>query len=71
MIPHSDVPVYASPGVRFEADTVAPRHALAIPRSSKCEILAAFRNAENSSGGKGVFIDPMLRKSYKELPPLP
>ena len=68
---HSDVPVYASPGICFLSDTVAPRHQLALAHGQPCEILMIFKAAERDSGGNGAYMDPMLRKSYKELPPLP
>lgn len=65
------MPVYASPGVKLESDMVAPRHVLALAKSSTCQILNGFKDAERQSNSRTVYIDPLLRKSYKTLAPLP
>lgn len=70
---NSDVPVYASPGLQMThlSDLEGPKHKLALASTDNCDIIAAFRNAERQAGQSGVYIDPMLRKSYKGLAPLP
>ena len=71
MIYCRDTPSYIPSNCKTVYDLEKGNHQLALPKNSQCEILTAFNNADCESGSTGVFIDPIMHKSYKGLAPLP
>ena len=71
MLYHSDASGYTPSRPKTIYDLEKGNHRLALPKGSLCEILTAFKVADRQSGNTGVFIDPIMCKSYKGLAPLP
>ena len=70
MIHFRDTPSYIPSNLKTVYDLEKGNHQLALPKNSRCEILTAFNNVDRESGSTGVFIDPIMHKSYKGLTPL-
>ena len=71
MIYCRDTPSYIPSNCKMVYDLEKGNHQPALPKNSQCEILTAFNNVDRESGSTGVFINPIMRKSYKGLAPLP